>query len=217
MRSTIPFLKAGGKPLDTDPTKFGFLTEYKGDVLDPFALNQFFESHGYVFIRGFFEPHSILKVRAEIANKLHQEEALDPNSEILRCISKPGLQMAFRPDISNASQTLKDLIYSDRVMDFYRAMLGGTPTHYDFTWLRVVAPGIGTYPHCDIVYMGRGTDNIRTMWVPYGDVPLEVGGLLILEGSHRQKELHENYTRLDVDAICENLSGQNQIAVTSTP
>lgn len=212
MDRMLPELKAGGKALNLSPEKFGFLAEYRGDPFDGEQVQRFFDEHGYVFIRGFFDREDILEVRREIAEKLLNEGALDPAFPTIDCMAKSGLQMAFRPDISNASETLQNLIYSDQVMDFYGSFFGNEVRHYDFTWLRVVAPGFGTYPHCDIVYMGRGTDNIRTMWVPYGDVPLEVGGLLILEGSHRLSEVHSTYGRLDVDAVCENKPGMNQVA-----
>jgi len=41
--------------------------------------------------------------------------------------------------------------------------------------------------------MGRGTFNLYTSWTPIGDVPLELGGLMILENSHCQKEILRAY------------------------
>ena len=52
--------------------------------------------------------------------------------------------------------------------------------------------------------MGRGTHQLLTCWIPYGEVPLEVGGLMVLEGSHRQSDRLKNYLELDVDQYCEN-------------
>ena len=104
------------------------------------------------------------------------------------------------------------MIYGQKLTDFYQALLGGEVRHYDYTWLRVVAPGKGTYPHCDIVYMGRGTHNVYTAWVPYGDVPLSVGGLIVLENSHKNAENLQTYCQLDVDVTCENIPGVSKIA-----
>ena len=36
--------------------------------------------------------------------------------------------------------------------------------------------------------MSRGTHELLTCWIPYGEVPLEVGGLMLLEGSHRKAD-----------------------------
>jgi len=64
--------------------------------------------------------------------------------------------------------------------------------------------GQGTPPHCDLVYMGRGTHQLLTAWIPYGEVPLEVGGLMVLERSHTQAARIRNYLEVDVDLYCEN-------------
>jgi ectoine hydroxylase-related dioxygenase (phytanoyl-CoA dioxygenase family) len=52
--------------------------------------------------------------------------------------------------------------------------------------------------------MGRGTKNLYTSWTPTGDVPLELGGLMILEKSHLQAERLRNYLERDVDVYCTN-------------
>jgi len=39
--------------------------------------------------------------------------------------------------------------------------------------------------HVDYDYMDQGTDKIVTAWIPLGDCPIECGGLIYLEDSHR--------------------------------
>ncbi len=56
--------------------------------------------------------------------------------------------------------------------------------------------------------MGRGTTSLYTAWTPIGDVPLEMGGLLILERSHLHDRLNNGYGRKDVDAYCTNHVGE---------
>ena len=102
-------------------------------------------------------------------------------------------------------------------MGFFDSFLGGPSTHFDYTWMRSVAPGLGTYPHCDVVYMGRGTKNLYTAWVPFGDVPLHVGGLILVEGSHRNEELRNGYCTLDVDTACQNRSNQSELNAAGYP
>ena len=96
------------------------------------------------------------------------------------------------------------------MIDFYEEVLGGTIRHYDFTWFRPLGPGKGTPPHCDLVYMGRGTKQVFTMWVPYGDISLELGGLMILEGSHKKSNLLGNYLRRDVEQLLPEPSGRRR-------
>jgi len=88
--------------------------------------------------------------------------------------------------------------------EFYARFYGESVRHYDFTWLRAIGPGKGTNPHCDLPYMGRGTHKHMTCWVPYGDISFTLGGLMVLEGSHKRMDLLESYVYRDVDAFCEN-------------
>ena len=89
-------------------------------------------------------------------------------------------------------------------MRFFRSFLGGEVRHFDFTWLRCISPGLGTPSHCDIVYMGRGTRKLYTAWVPLGDNNFQLGGLMILEGSHKNVQLQQTYGQRDVDSYCAN-------------
>jgi ectoine hydroxylase-related dioxygenase (phytanoyl-CoA dioxygenase family) len=62
-----------------------------------------------------------------------------------------------------------------------------------------VGPGSNTGAHYDIVYMGRGTQNVYTCWTPLGDVSYDLGPLALLVGSHRFERVKETYGRMDVD------------------
>jgi ectoine hydroxylase-related dioxygenase (phytanoyl-CoA dioxygenase family) len=67
-------------------------------------------------------------------------------------------------------------------------------------------------PHCDLVFMGRGTPDVLTCWTPFGDIPLGGGGLMLLEDSHRKSVVRlADYLRQDVDTYCVN--GPNADAV----
>ena len=33
--------------------------------------------------------------------------------------------------------------------------------------------------------MGRGTQNLFTLWTPFGENPIEMGTLAVIEGSHK--------------------------------
>jgi ectoine hydroxylase-related dioxygenase (phytanoyl-CoA dioxygenase family) len=98
------------------------------------------------------------------------------------------------------------------LMSFFAALLGGDVRSYDFIWLRSQGPGHGVEPHCDLVFMGRGTPDVLTCWTPFGDIPLRGGGLMLLEDSHRTAPVRlADYLRQDVDSYCEN--GPNAEAV----
>lgn len=164
---------------------------------------------GYLYLQGLLDRDAVLSARRAVADKLAAEGAFLDGSDALEAIARPGLKMAFRPELACGEPAIEGVIYSERVMGLMGRICGEEATHYDYTWLRAVAPGLGTQPHCDAVYMGRGTLDVLTMWTPLGDVPLDQGGILVLEGSHRRAEW-EDYRRADVDAVCENKPGMNQ-------
>ena len=202
---TLPRLTSGGIELDPSPEAFGWLRDSSDALGDVGELRRRMDEEGYLFLPGFLDRGEVVAVRHAICDRLAEEGLLDPDAPREDAVAREGLRMAFRPDLANegpARPLLERAIYGDRVMDFYAAFLGGPARHFDYTWLRVVAPGPGTYPHTDVVFMGRGTKNLYTAWTPLGDVPLEVGGLVLIEGSHRDAEIRETYSALDVDTAC---------------
>lgn len=204
--ATTPRLTSGGIELDTSPERFGPLRDSTDAIGDVPELRARMERDGYLFLPGFLDREEIRAARLAVCDRLNEEGLLEPGEPVESAIAREGVRMAFRPDLANdgpARPLLERAIYGDRVMGFYSAFLGGPARHFDYTWLRVVAPGKGTYPHTDVVFMGRGTKRLLTAWVPLGDVPLNVGGLILLEGSHKDEELRRTYSALDVDTACE--------------
>jgi hypothetical protein len=206
--------------IDCSPEHFGFLKE-SSDVLDDVQeLRARMEADGYLFLPGFFDRRQVRSVRLAICEQLAADGLIDKSHPIEEAIAKEGVEMYFRPDIANdspARQPLEQLIYGEEIMSFFTRFLGGEATHYDYTWLRTIAPGKGTYPHCDVVYMGRGTKNLYTAWTPLGDIPLDVGGLLVVEGSHKDEELRRSYCTMDVDTACMNKQDLSQLNAAGYP
>ncbi len=211
---SLPRLTSGGIELDLSPEAFGYLRESNDLIGDPDALRARMEEDGYLYLPGFLDREEVREARLRICEVLGREGLLDPAYPIEAAIAAPNVDTAFRPDIVKSGpprKALERVIYGERMMSFYSEFLGGEAAHYDFTWLRVVAPGQGTWPHCDVVFMGRGTRNLYTAWVPLGDVPIEVGGLILVEGSHRDEETRQGYCEHDVDTYCENQPGKNSL------
>ncbi len=194
-----------GLELDMRPSCFGELECSSSLLGDAEQLRDRMRDNGYLFLRGFLDRNDVLDARREVVDRLAAAGLLEPGSDPLRAVARKGLQIHFHPEMAENNLPLQRLIYSGRIMDFYRVLFGEDIRHFDFTWLRAVGPGHGTNPHCDMVYMGRGTrDRLYTAWVPLGDVPMELGGLMILEGSHRQQERLRAYLERDVDTYCTN-------------
>ncbi|RYG47724.1 phytanoyl-CoA dioxygenase [bacterium] len=204
--ATLPRLTAGGVEIDTSPERFGWLRDSNDALGEVAELRRRMEEDGYLYLPGFLNRSDVQEVRRNLCDQLSEEGLLHPDRPREKAIARPGAAVAFRPDLANdgpARPLLERTIYGERMMGFYGEFLGGEARHFDYTWLRVVAPGRGTYPHTDVVFMGRGTKNLYTAWVPLGDVPLEVGGLILIEGSHRDEEMRNGYSAHDVDTVCE--------------
>jgi len=200
-------LTASGYSLDLSENCFGELRESSYLIGDGEALRSRMQEDGYLYLRGFFKRDDVMGVRRTIAEHLMANGYLIPGSDPMECLAKlpsdPG--KVFRPDFAQENPVLHKLLYTGRIMDFYREFFGEAVRHYDFTWLRVMSYGNGTRPHCDVVYMGRGERaKLLTAWIPIGDAPLKVGGLMVLEGSHLQHERLRHYLERDVDSYCSN-------------
>ncbi|MES2202602.1 MAG: phytanoyl-CoA dioxygenase family protein [candidate division FCPU426 bacterium] len=193
-----------GRELDQSPEKFGVLRDSNDALQDPLELRKRMAEDGYLYLPGYLDKAQVMATRREMTGRLAAEGSLDPAFDPMEAVLKPGLPLSLRSDLAKNNAPMHELLYTGRMMDFYRALLGGEVLHYDYTWVRAVAPGKGTPPHLDIVYMGRGTSNLFTAWVPIGDVTFDLGGLMVLEGSHRLKRLKETYGQRDVDSYCSN-------------
>ncbi len=193
-----------GYELDYRSEAFGRLTDSSDLLSQPDELRLRMQEDGYLYLRAFLNSQAVWQARQEIAACLAAEGSLKSGYPIEDCIARSELKMNFRPDLALQSPALKKLLYSGRMMEFFEVFLGGKIRPLDYTWLRAVAPGRGTYPHCDIVYMGRGTDKLYTAWTPLGNISWELGGLMILENSHRLENIKNGYGRRDVDSYCSN-------------
>jgi hypothetical protein len=202
--TALPQLYSYGHALDMADDKVGLLRD-SSDAADDFAeLRRRFAEDGYVYMRGYLDRDEVLEARRSLTDRLAEAGVLDPAFPSIEGVCKPGSGYVFKPEITNNNPEVQNLLYGPRLIDFYRQFYAEDVRHYDFTWLRAIGPGKGTNPHCDLPYMGRGTHKHMTCWVPYGDISFELGGLMILERSHKRMDLLESYVYRDVDSFCEN-------------
>lgn len=198
-------LKSVGHTLDTSEEAFGELRDSSYLVGDGEALQERIEEDGYLFLKGFLNREDVMASRRFLVGQFAAEGLLEPGTDPMDGIIAKGKQSEFRPDLTPANAPLQKMLYTGRIMEFYREFFGEEVLHFGFTWLRAMNPGRGTRPHCDVVYMGRGTrEKLLTAWVPLGDAPLQVGGLMILEGSNHKHDILRPYLNRDVDTYCLN-------------
>ena len=93
----------------------------------------------------------------------------------------------------------KAVVEGKPVMDFFKQFLGGEARTFDFKWLRTAGPGSGSPIHYDIVFMGRGTQDLYSCWTPFGDVSLDMGPIVFCLGSNQFEKVRATYGQSDVD------------------
>jgi|UniRef100_UPI00404AB786 hypothetical protein len=202
--ATLPQIVSYGHELDMSEDKFGLLRDSSDAATDFEELRRRREQDGYLYMKDYLDRDEVLNARAALTDRLAAAGILDENHPNIDAVAKPGSGYGFKPEMTEGCEPVQKLLYSGRIPEFYRQFYGEEIRHYDFTWLRAIGPGKGTNPHCDLPYMGRGTHQHSTCWLPYGDISFELGGLMVLEGSHKRMDLLKNYAYRDVDGYCEN-------------
>lgn len=195
-------LRSRGHLLDTSPAAFGELRP-----TDPAAaaadLRQRLADDGYLYLPGALDRELVLTARRDVLKRLaHIGVVAGDDPE--HAIPGPQASRQVRDEVARVSEPLQQVLYGGQMIALYEQLFGGDVRHFDFTWLRAIPPGLGTPPHGDSVFMNRGTSRLLTAWTPLGDIDYELGGLILLAGSHRLADIRHDYGSRDVDTYCSN-------------
>ncbi|MEM7134775.1 MAG: phytanoyl-CoA dioxygenase family protein [Chloroflexota bacterium] len=202
-----------GRLLDMSPQAFGALRASDSTLDSVTELRQRFDEDGYLYLPSLLHRDKVMAARLAALSRLDELGHLDPAHPVSEGVAAAEYDGAFMPELAQENPAVLKILYTGPMMDFYERFFGGPVRHFDYTWCRAKAPGdsTATSPHCDIVFMGRGTNKLCTSWTPLGDVPLLMGGLMILENSHRLDGLKSTYGQLDVDLYCTNYPDATEI------
>ncbi|QDU90939.1 1-deoxypentalenic acid 11-beta-hydroxylase [Pirellulimonas nuda] len=170
---------------------------------DPAALRQRLSDDGFLFIRGFHDPDAVLAARRDMLHRLAERGMLDPNQPesdgVVAADKRAGATSSVRGNDYLKTPSVRDVLYGPRTMKFFDELFGQAATHFNFEWLRAAPPGAGSPIHCDMVYMGRGSQRLLTLWTPFGHITPEMGPLAVCLNSHRWDDVIATYGRDDVD------------------
>ena len=201
---TLPRFTFSGRPLDMSGV--GLLRSSIEVLGDRDELHRRMAADGYLFLPGYLDRGEVAAARTSALERIAASGIFQEGTPLEEGRFKPGTRMRSAQDVPIDNPEIDRLLYSGRMIEFYEFFLGGPVAHFDYTWFRAKTQGeaVATEPHCDIVFMSRGTSNLYTSWTPLDDVPFEMGGLMLLEGSHLQEELKATYGQADVNLYCEN-------------
>ncbi|NQX67147.1 phytanoyl-CoA dioxygenase family protein [Paenibacillus alba] len=183
-----------------------YLTELRSsnDIMnDTEALRERLAEDGYLLIRGLHDRNQVLSARTEFLQSMQEMGRLDPASPLEQGVigseNKGAMWGKSADELKDSFPQFLNVVNSSSVMDFFERLLGGAALTYDYKWPRAVGHGGNTGAHYDIVYMGRGTKNVYTMWTPFGDTSLELGTLALCLGSQHFDKIKQTYGEMDVD------------------
>lgn len=179
-------LRADGRVLDTSPRRLGRLVPSRPGA--PIGqLHEQFRAQGYLWLKQFLDPAAVRAYRGDVLSYLGLvRPGTDP---------EVGIAVDEIPDRAEIERRLMVLVRSARyeafcmapaLVDFMDRFLGGLSYLHRRKIMRHTLPRSSTVTpaHYDLVYLRGGTSRIVTAWIPIGDAPVEMGGLVYLEGSH---------------------------------
>ena len=167
-------------------------------------LRKRLQQDGYLLIRQLRNPELILAARRQVLEAMQAQGLLKPGSELMEGIINSEVQHGSTTGV-RANEQYRQLpavqaVFADSaVPNFFNTLLGGPSGTFDFQWMRVAGKGAESSIHSDIVFMGRGTQNLYTCWTPMGDVNLDRGPIVLCLGSEKIEAMRNTYWASDVD------------------
>lgn len=179
------------------------LRDSTDDLERPEVLRARLADDGYLFLRGLHDRQEVLEARRDILERLAAEGRVDPNAPLLEGVVHPQTDRHDTTTVRGREHlktpALRRLLFGPRVERFFTGLFGEKPLGYDFEWLRTAGPGASSTIHYDVVYMGRGSKRLCTLWTPLGRITPEMGPLVLCLGSNRWQNVIETYGASDVD------------------
>lgn len=218
MQQALEFtLKSDKYTLSTDPNRLGWLTPSNPKASIE-SLRKQFDEQGYLWLQGILDRDKVLAFRERYFEAMRDSGLLRDGTDAVDGFYSGG---DVNQNIANKakaelvrSASYESFCLSDDIWQFYEALLGDAVYLHKRKLIRHVPPQttIATGAHYDLVYLRGGTDGVCSSWIPLGDIPVEMGGLVYLENSHHigremEAEISRNSTDLPRE---EQISAYNK-------
>ena len=198
-------LTAFKKNLSNQPNRLGEL--YKSDPHEEISiLRKRFSQNGYLYLKGLLNKDYVISFREWVFKNLKGTGLLQENYDFKYGIAtnkkyckdnKEGSAHSGRAQNEVVKKIISSMVRSTKyesfcsqplLANFIDEFIGGISYLHKRKILRHTIPKSenSTPAHYDLIYLRAGTDNILTVWIPIGDIDIEEGGLMYLEGSHTE-------------------------------
>jgi len=198
-------------PMGSD--SLGELVDSSSLLSDPIALRKKFAEDGFLYLRGIFPREIVKAANSSVLDSLMSLKFLEPGTNPEDGILNSQKGATDQGRIEGAQdmckrEEIKRRLEGKELRDVNEMLLGGAVRTFDYKWLRAVGTEEYTGCHVDSVYMGRGTKNLVTCWIPFMDIPVEKGVLAVCKGSNclpSFQKVRDTYGNMDVDK--DNVGG----------
>lgn len=181
-------LTSNSTALETTPERLGQLIPSDPDTPTE-KLQEQLRAQGYVWLKGFFDREAILDFRGRFFTAFADLGLTAPGSD-----PRDGLYSGGEVSPSAVNKRLMEFVRSaayesfclqPRLWKFYDAFLQGPSYLHKRKIIRHTTPhnSRSTAAHYDLIFLRSGTERVCSSWIPIGDIPVEMGGLVYLENS----------------------------------
>lgn len=191
----ITKLTSNGYRLELTPERWGALDAVTAaERGDRDALWTRLQRDGYLHLPGLLDREAVLNFRRYYFEKLAATGLTEPGRASLdgrdsgRAVDRATMRRTLFGEIVPGTE-YERFCTQPALRGWFDWMYAEESFLHRRRILRHVRPGetgIGTatHAHYDLVYIREGTDQLLSAWIPLGDVPLERGPLIYLEGTH---------------------------------
>ena len=197
-------IRFGFRDMEYPSQELGEFRDSRHLLGDVPALRARMQEDGYLLLRGLIDRDKVLARGVPDLEYMEAQHALTPGTPVLEAVMPPGghsVQMMGRKGIAHHEDVLA-VLEGEELFGFFDAYFDEPSLTFNYKWLRGVGNEQYTGAHYDFVYMGQGSLNLHTVWIPFGDIPVDHGTLAMCAGSHSLpafEPLRQTYGRMDVD------------------
>ena len=193
----------GHQDIEFPSAELGELRSSYADEAIP-VLRSRMHTDGYLLLKRLIDPAKVMTGREAVLSYMEVRGALTPGTPILEGVMPRdakhvrlmgNAEITYQPEV-------QQVLESEELFSFFQRYFAADAATFAYKWLRAVGNEQYTGAHYDFVYMGRGSGNLHTVWIPFGDTPVEHGTLCLCEGSNHLPEfarVRDTYGRMDVD------------------
>ncbi len=201
-------LCSNGIPIPFDREHFTPLRDSSGLLDDPDRLRARYLEDGYLLLRGVLDRQRVIDLRSAYFSAFDPSylragtTAADGVFSGRRDPALPAHGVAGHPAHAFVRGAAFQAFAADpRLAEVAGGVLAGPVRQLPRAIVRHFdrATSLASRAHIDYSYLDAGSDQVLTTWIPLGDCPRPVGGLLYLEGTHRMDGAAFDFLRAVTD------------------